>query len=413
MLGAKSYHIIIYSIKGLVVIFGLGWGVLGFATPLNDTPRTPASSPVKDYQAVAVTVPAKYRKGVFREQRQLHAPRGFQISVFAAGLGQARFMALSPAGDIYLSVPSVGRVLVLPDRNKDGVADRVVIFADGLDRPHGLVFRGRELVVAENGRLTRLLDTNNDLRADSRTALSKDLPGGGGHSTRTVVQGPDGRLYVAAGSSCNACIESDPRRAAVMRFPAQGGKGEIYAHGLRNTVGLAFHPVTGELWGVDNGRDMLGDDEPPEELNRIVAGADYGWPYCFGNAVPDPGFGTEQRCAQTRPPAVAMQAHSAPLGIAFGRGLAFPERYQQALLVAFHGSWNRSKPTGYKLIGISFADGKPQGKPFDIISGWLDEGNAWGRPVDPLVGGDGALYLSDDDAGAVYRISWKGPLPKP
>lgn len=409
----SGYHKIIYFIINLALILGLGWGVLGYAAAVADAPRVPAASPSQAYQAVVVTVPGKYRKGLFRDERQLRAPPGFQISVFAAGLGQARFMALSPAGDIYLSVPSAGRVLVLPDRNKDGVADRVVVFADGLDRPHGLVFRGKELVVAENARLTRLLDTDNDLRADSRTTLSKDLPGGGGHSTRTVVQGPDGRLYVAAGSSCNACIEEDPRRAAVMRFPAQGGKGEIYARGLRNTVGLAFHPVTGELWGVDNGRDMLGDDVPPEELNRIIAGADYGWPYCFGAAVPDPDLGTQQRCAPTRPPTVAMQAHSAPLGIAFGQGLAFPERYRQALLVAFHGSWNRSKPTGYKLIGIPFAAGKPQGKPFDIISGWLDEGNAWGRPVDPLVGADGALYLSDDSAGAVYRITWEGAPPRP
>ncbi len=409
----SGYHKIIYFIINLALIFGLGWGVLDYATAVADAPRVTAASPAQAYQAVVVTVPGKYRKGLFRDERQLRAPPGFQISVFAAGLGQARFMALSPAGDIYLSVPTAGRVLVLPDRNKDGVADRVVVFADGLDRPHGLVFRGKELVVAENARLTRFLDTDNDLRADNRTTLSKDLPGGGGHSTRTVVQGPEGRLYVAAGSSCNACIEEDPRRAAVMRFPAQGGKGEIYARGLRNTVGLAFHPVTGELWGVDNGRDMLGDDVPPEELNRIIAGADYGWPYCFGATVPDPELGTQQRCAPTRPPVVAMQAHSAPLGIAFGQGLAFPERYRQTLLVAFHGSWNRSKPTGYKLIGIPFAAGKPQGKPFDIISGWLDEGNAWGRPVDPLVGADGALYLSDDSAGAVYRITWEGAPPRP
>ncbi|MEO5702925.1 MAG: PQQ-dependent sugar dehydrogenase [Gammaproteobacteria bacterium] len=411
MLSANNVRIIRYVLMvsaGLLLAL-LGWRMLSVSA--SDTPISATSTPIatKATQRVMVAVPAEYRRPL-RKKRILMAPPGFHIAVFAEDLGKARFMAVSPAGDIYLSVPPKGQVLVLPDRNKDGVADRVVVFADDLDQPHGLAFRGNELIVAENSRLTRLVDTNSDLRADVKTVVSNDIPGGGGHATRTVVQGAAGKLYVAAGSSCNVCIEEDPRRATVMRFQPQGGKGEIYARGLRNTVGLAIHPVTGELWGVDNGRDMLGDDLPPEELNLIAQGADYGWPYCYGNAVPDPQLGTQQRCANTRPPAVALQAHSAPLGLTFGHGLAFPEEYQQTLLIAFHGSWNRSQPTGYKLIGIPFKAGKPQGEPFDIITGWLEGDKPWGRPVAPLVGADGALYLSDD-YGTVYRITWKAAAP--
>ncbi|MEO5573804.1 MAG: PQQ-dependent sugar dehydrogenase [Gammaproteobacteria bacterium] len=401
----------IVLVTGLILIALVAWRTIAPPALLEKASAAPVTVVNKATESVTVAVPETYRNGVFQGKRTLMAPPGFRVAVFAAGLGKARFMAVSVAGDIYLSVPPQGKILVLPDKNRDGMADRIVVFAEGLDGPHGLVFRGKELVVAENGRLTALLDTDNDLRADVKTVLSKDIAAGGGHATRSVVQGADGSLYVATGSSCNVCIEDDPRRATVIRFKAQGGTGEIFARGLRNTVGLAIHPVTGELWGGDNGRDMLGDDVPPEELNLIAADADYGWPYCYGNAIPDPDLGTPQRCANTRPPKVAIQAHSAPLGMTFGQGLAFPEEYRQALFVALHGSWNRSEPTGYKLLGVPFAAGKPQGTPFDIITGWLEDDEAWGRPVMPLVGPDGALYLSDDQAGAVYRISWKDAAP--
>jgi glucose/arabinose dehydrogenase len=395
----------------------LGPALLIFSPSLVHAISAPA-------QEIILGVPEQYRQGPFATQRVLVAAPDVRVSVFAAGLGKARFMALSQEGDIYLSVPNRGQILVLPDKNGDGVADEQIVFADGLDRPHGLAFRGRELVVAETGRLISLMDTDADLRADVKEVLSEDVPAGGGHWTRSVVVGPDMNLYISAGSSCNACIENDPRRAAMLRVSAAGGEAELYARGLRNSVGLAFHPLSGELWAVDNGRDMLGDNLPPEELNQIVQGADYGWPYCYGQRVPDPDVGSAQRCEDTRPPALEMQAHSAPLGIAFGMGLAAPKPYQELLYIAFHGSWNRSVPTGYKLVGVPFVKGKPVGPAVDIVSGWLEEGrtlgviankiaglvnksNEWGRPVAPLVGADGALYLSDDYAGAVYRITWR------
>jgi glucose/arabinose dehydrogenase len=305
-------------------------------------------------------------------------------------------------------VPNKDYILVLPDRDKDGLADRKIVFARGLKKVHGLAFHKGVLYAAGTGKLYRLRDKNGDLRADKVEVISEDIPGSGGHWTRTVVAGPDNKLYVSAGSSCNVCIEKDKRRAAVLRFPLKGGKGEIFAKGLRNSVGLAFHPDTGQLWASNNGRDWLGDNLPPEEINLLVKGGDYGWPYCYGKRVVDPDFGTAERCRETLEPEVEMQAHSAPLGISFGHGLDFPARYKDMLFVAFHGSWNRTEPTGYKLVGIPFKDGEPAGQPEDIVTGWMTQGKAWGRPVAPLVGSDGALYISDDKAGAVYRISY-GP----
>lgn len=355
---------------------------------------------------VRLDVPEKMKKGSFWKERTLNLPKGFRANLFASDLGKARFMALGPGGNIYISIPNKDYILVLQDLDRDGVADRKKVFARGLEKVHGLAFHDGVLFAAGTGKLYRLEDKNGDLRAEKVEVISKDIPGSGGHWTRTVVVGPDKQLYLSAGSSCNACIEEDYRRAAVLRFPLSGGKGEIFAKGLRNSVGLAFHPETGELWASNNGRDWLGDDLPPEEINRVLKGGDYGWPYCYGKRIVDPAFGTPARCKKTLPPEVEMQAHSAPLGIGFGRGLDFPPGFKEMLFVAFHGSWNRSEPTGYKLVGIPFKGGEPAGPPQDIVTGWMAKGKVWGRPVAPLVGPDGAIYISDDKAGAVYRISY-------
>ncbi|OGP14985.1 MAG: hypothetical protein A2052_04725 [Deltaproteobacteria bacterium GWA2_54_12] len=366
----------------------------------------------QELRQVTLEVPQKFRKGPFEAKRELKALPGVKVSVFASGMIGARFMAENSAGVLFLSVPSDGTVLALPDRDKDGTADEVVVYARGLKRPHGLAFRDSELLVAEAGSVSALRDDDNDLKADSKKVITSDVPSGGGHWTRTVVIGPDNAIYVAAGSSCNACVEEDARRAGVTRFA--DSKAELFATGLRNTVGLEFHPTTGKLWGVDNGRDMLGDDIPPEEVNLIEKGRDYGWPYCYGNKVPDPELWSAERCQKTTPPEVEMQAHSAPLGVAFGFGLKFPNMIENSLLIAFHGSWNRSVPTGYKVVAVPFNDkGMPAGKPFDVISGWHTGKEAWGRPVDVLAGSDGAMFVSDDHAGAVYRVTYEAPKKKP
>jgi glucose/arabinose dehydrogenase len=232
-----------------------------------------------------------------------------------------------------------------------------------------------------------------------------DLPKGSGHWTRTIAFGPDGKLYVSVGSSCNVCNETDPRRAAVLQFSADGTGGRVFARGIRNAVGIAFHPATGALWATNNGRDWLGDDLPPETILILKDGAHYGWPYCNGSRVPDPDFGRPDFCKTVALPTVEIQAHSAPLGLTFYTGEAFPVEYRGDLFVALHGSWNRSVPTGYKVIRIPVRDGKP-GAPQDFGTGWLQGSRAWGRPVDVITGKDGALYVSDDRAGVIYRIAY-------
>lgn len=361
--------------------------------------------------SVRIKVPSRYRSGVFAASRRLMAPPGFEVSVFAAGLKGPRFMAGDPGGNIYVSLPSEGKVVVLVDKNRDGIADRTVVFASGLDKPHGVAFRGTDLIVAETGRLVLLRDTDGDLKSDTREVLTDDIPPDGNHWTRTVVVGPDGKLYVSVGSSCNACVEDDKRRASILRF--SDARAEIYATGLRNSVGMAWSPVKNELWAVDNGRDFLGDDLPPDELNKIIEGGAYGWPNCYGDRVTDAEVGNAWKCKDTIPPVEKLQAHSAPLGIAFGTGLEMPEEFRDALFIAYHGSWNRKTPTGYKVVAIPFHEGRNAGPPADFLTGWLDSrGRAWGRPVGLLAAADGALYLSDDRAGAVYRITVKKPAKK-
>lgn len=336
----------------------------------------------------------------------IKVPPGFHLEVYADDLPGVRFMALSPRGDLTVSRPGRGEILVLPDRNRDGRPDRVSVFASDLDRPHGVAWRDGALYVAETGAVQRLTDADGDLVAEDKTLLTKDLPDGGMHWTRTLGFGPDGAMYVSAGSSCNACDEEDPRRATIMRFKPDGSGREIYARGLRNAVGFTWHPVTRELWATDNGRDWLGNNLPPEELNRIQFGGHYGWPNCFGARKPDPQKGDATRCAKTIPPAVEFPAHMAPLGVTFYTGKQFPAEYRHNAFVAFHGSWNRFPPAGYKVVRVRFQDGRPAGYE-DFATGWLRGGRDWGRPVDVLTAPDGALFVTDDAGGRIYRITYR------
>lgn len=370
------------------------------------TPRpAPTTVPLPTAVTIPVRVPDRYRVGPFAVPRTLQGPPGFQVTVFAAGLGPVRWLAFSPQGDLFVTVPQAGRVLILPDRDHDGVADRILSFADGLDRPHGIAFLQGSVYIAETGRVLRLTDTDGDGLADRREVVVANLPRSGGHWTRTLVVGPDGRLYVSIGSSCNVCREADPRRAAIVRYNPDGSGEFLFARGLRNSVGVTVHPQTGELWATDNGRDWLGDDLPPEEVNIVREGRHYGWPDCYGQRVVDPEFGTPEFCATTEPPVIEMPAHSAPLGLVFYTGAQFPSEYRGDLFIAFHGSWNRTEPTGYKVVRVPFVAGRP-GPVQDFLTGWLVGRTAWGRPVAPLVGPDGSLYLTDDQAEAVYRITY-------
>ncbi|BAS27725.1 Glucose/sorbosone dehydrogenase-like protein [Limnochorda pilosa] len=364
--------------------------------------------------AVGVEVPPNM-EDLFPRGRTLLAPRGTRVNLYAAGLSGTRMMAWDRDGALFVSSPSTGWVLRVRDRDGDGAADEVLTFADGLNRPHGLAVHRGTLLVAETGRIVRLADPDGDGRAERVETVSDDLPAGGMHWTRTLGVGPDGALYASAGSSCNACQEEDPRRAAILRFAPQGEAfsptAERYAWGLRNAVGFTWHPASGDLWATENGRDLLGDDLPPDELNRIVKGADYGWPYCFGDRQPDPSLGDAARCEATEPAAMPFQAHSAPLGLAFGAGLRAEERFTTSLFVAFHGSWNRTTPTGYKVVRVPFDGPRPRGGYEDLLAGWLQSSQAWGRPVGVSVGPDGALYVSDDRAGVIYRVRLPGWSP--
>ncbi len=343
--------------------------------------------------------------------KKLKTPDGFQISVFAE-IDGARMMAFSPSGTLLVTASGEEKVVALPDPKHTGKAARVVTVLSGLNEPHGIGFYEGKLYIAENNRLRRYDWDETTLRA-SNPKLITALPADGGHSTRTLLF-HGGKIYVSAGSSCNVCIEKDPRRAAVMEFNTDGSGEKIFAKGLRNAVGMAVNPKTDTIWVTVNGRDRLGDNLPPEVMVDLGKnGGDGGWPYCYGDRVPDPNFTKpgDNRCQDVLRPKVQMQAHSAPLGLAFYEGSAFPPEYHNNVFVALHGSWNRSVPTGYKVVRVKLDDqGQPVGGAEDFITGWLAPGETkkgrWmGRPVDVVFGSDGSMYLSDDGGGMIYRVT--------
>ena len=327
----------------------------------------------------------------------VQVPPGFRVDVLADGLPGVRTLKVGPDRKLYAVLSRAGSIVRL---TLGGASAEPAEVVRGLRRPYGLAFHEGWMYVGETHRVVRYRGPGYRVSE----VVVPDLPTGG-HWTRELAFGPDGLLYVAVGSSCNVCEESDPRRAAVVRYRADGSGEEIVAEGLRNAAGLAFHPATGALWASQNERDMLGDDLPFEEINVLSDGRHFGWPYCHGRRVPNPEYRDRNRCASTVPPALTMQAHSAPLGMVFYEAAQFPEAYQGDLFVAFHGSWNRSRPTGYKLVRVVVENGRPRDYE-DFATGWLQGERVRGRPVYPAVGPDGGLYLSDDHGGRIYRIRW-------
>lgn len=344
------------------------------------------------------------------DQERLKLPPGFHISVFGKTT-EPRMMVFSPGGVLLVSDTHDDKVLALPDPKHTGTAERVVTVAEGLRQPHGLAFHNGKLYVAETHQVQRFDWDEATLKASNGKVLAQ-LPTGGGHSTRTIVF-HNGKMYVSAGSSCNICDEKDPRRATVLEFNDDGTGQKIFASGVRNSVGLAVNPKTNTIWATNNERDNLGDDLPPEKINDLGSGGDFGWPACYGSRIPDPAGlgGGAKRCPNTIPPKVQIQAHSAPLGLAFYEGNMFPAEYKGDLFVALHGSWDRHIPTGYKIIRVRIDDkGEPKGVE-DFITGWLRPGETkhgvWmGRPVGIVFGGDGSTYISDDSGGLIYRVTW-------
>ncbi len=341
---------------------------------------------------------------------RLRVPDGFSINLYADDLPGARMLRFTPTGDLLVSLPPSGHVVLLErDANGDGRPDGRRVLLDGLELPHGLDLHDGWLYVAETGAIARVrFDAATRAVQGEPERVVTDLPTGGRHWTRTLGFGPEGWMYVSIGSSCNVCEEADRRRAAIVRYRPDGSGEEIYATGLRNSVGFAWRPRTGELFATDNGRDLLGDDFPPCELNLISQGAFYGWPYANGDNVPDPDFaaGNEARIRTAVPPAHGFRAHNAPLGMAFVRGDRVPPEYRGAALVALHGSWNRTHKDGYKVVSLHWGrDGRIEERDF-AVGFELDE-DVIGRPVDVTEGPDGAFYVSDDYAGSVYRIAYE------
>ena len=327
-------------------------------------------------------------------------PEGFDVSVFADGIAGVRALAVGPDGMIYATLSGSGRIVKI-DPAGDGEAFSVV---EGLNRPYGITFHDGWMYVGERHQIVRFRSPDHRMSE----VVVPDLPTGGSHWTREIVFGSDGMLYVSVGSSCNLCEEADPRRAAVTRYRPDGSDAKIVASGLRNAAGLAVHPATGAIWASQNERDMLGDDVPFEEINVLDDGDHFGWPYCHGDREVNPEYRDRAEfCRGTTPPALSIQALSAPLGMTFYSADHFPAEYHGDLFVALHGSWNRSERVGYSLVRVRVENDRPVAYE-DFATGWLSGGRVSGRPVYPVVGPDGSLFLSDDEGGRIYRIRWVG-----
>ena len=332
---------------------------------------------------------------------------GFRIELVAEGLGAPRMLALDSSGALLVSIPSQGRIVALPAAPRPQRLRSPVTVAEGLRLPHGLAVRDGHLWVAETGRVLRFRYDVTTRRATEPVVVIPDLPAGAHHWTRSIAFGPDGRLYVAIGSSCDICREADRRRAAIVSYAADGSNERLVARGLRNPVGLAFDPRTGALWTTVNERDWRRGGAPPDFLALVRESANYGWPDCYaqgGAFAPDPEFRGASDCRDLTLPAVELAPHAAPLGLAFYTGAQFPAAYRGSLFVALHGARAELAPAGYKIVRIlSPASRRPRVE--DFATRWHAGDRAWGRPVDVLVGRDGALYVSDDHGGRVLRIS--------
>jgi glucose/arabinose dehydrogenase len=319
----------------------------------------------------------------------------------------ARSLALASDGTVFVGTRGEGRVWAVRDDDSDGRADRTVEIASGLRSPNGVAVRDGDLYVAEIHRVLRFDDILGRLDdPPAPVAVRDDFPTEDHHGWKFIRFGPDGKLYVPVGAPCNVCLEPDPIFASITRMQPDGSDREVFAHGVRNTVGFDWHPDTGELWFTDNGRDWLGDDLPPDELNRAAEpGLHFGFPFCHGGDLADPEFGDRRPCSEFVPPAATLGPHVAALGMRFYTGGMFPSEYRGDVLIAEHGSWNRSTKIGYRVTRVRL-DGSRVVSYEPFIEGWLDDGRVWGRPVDVEVLADGSLLVSDDHAGAIYRVTF-------
>ena len=363
-------------------------GLLVFCTGSGDRTNEAASAP--DLNAIKM-------------------PAGFSIAVFAE-VEDARSMALSPDGTLFVGNKDGGSVVAVKDTDGDNKADKKWVIAKGLNMPNGVAFRNGDLYVAEVSRIIRFSGIEKKLDNPGQPAVIYDkFPSDTWHGWKYIAFGPDGKLYVPVGAPCNVCDKGNSVYASITRMNPDGTGVEVFARGVRNTVGFTWHPQTGNIWFTDNGRDMLGDDLPPCELNTApIAGMHFGFPFCHAGTIKDPEFGDARNCSEFTAPAQQMGAHVAPLGLKFYTGSQFPDSYRNTLFVAEHGSWNRSKKNGYRIMMLKVEGNKAVSyQPF--ATGWLEPSSqkVSGRPVDILLMKDGSLLVSDDKSGLIYRISYK------
>jgi len=346
---------------------------------------------------------------------QLQVPSGFQIQVFAKLDGSPRMMVVAEDGSVYITRRDPGDVLRLVDADGDGVAESQETIVSDLDMVHGIAIHDGKLWLAGVKSIWSAPLEDDGTIGDLETIVD-DLPDGGQHANRTIAFDDNGLLYVSIGSTCNDCPETNPENATIVRMKPDGTERTVFASGLRNTIGWAWHPETGDLWGMDQGSDWRGDDQPPEELNKLEMNGNYGWPFCFGEKWVDKylprepeGMTKAEFCAASIAPAMMYQAHSSPIGFVFYTGSLFPDEYQGDAFVAFRGSWNRNQPTGYKVVRFRFENGQPVAFE-DFVTGFLINGGAnhFARIAGLAVAKDGSLLISDDTNGVIYRISYTG-----
>lgn len=395
----KKIFVIIITLMAIVGAFCAGvfyWRFLrGIAPVVKQPPQDITELIDKDKKSVA-----ENKTGM-----PLKLPEGFSISIFAKNLPGARVMAFDKLGNLWVSQTKEGQISLLEIKD-DRVVSQSAPFRN-LNNPHGLAFDSQDpflLYFAEENRITKTR-----VYSEDRGEKIADLPSDGGHFTRTISFGPDGRLYVSIGSSCNVCDEKDGRRAKIFSMEKDGSDFKEFASGLRNAVFFTWSYVDGRMWATEMGRDWLGDDLPPDEINIIKEGKNYGWPYFYGKNIKDAKSGLPEPPVEwfVEPSYIDVPAHSSPLGLAFITGSGWPKDFQNNLLVAYHGSWNRSEPTGYKIVRYKLDEKGNYLGSEDFISGWLTKDGALGRPVDVLVRPEGVLYIPDDKAGVIYKVEYK------
>lgn len=383
---------------------------LAFTACNNDSAN---NQPEADTAAVSSVPPSSMASpdSLFRKYQldKIKLPSGFSISVFAE-VPNARSMCWGDNGTLFVGNREESSVYAVVDENKDGRAERVYTIASGLNTPTGVAFKNGNLYVAEISRILRFDAIEEHLQNPPAYKVVYDkFPTDTHHGWKFIAFGPDGKLYVPVGAPCNVCEKDNPVYSSITRMNDDGSGFEVYAHGVRNSVGFDWHPQTKALWFTDNGRDMLGDNRPTDELNIAPQpGMHFGFPYCHQGDIPDPEFGKGKSCDNYTPPAMKLTPHGASLGIRFYTGNQFPAEYQNHAFIAEHGSWNRTDPIGYRIMQVKVENGKPtQYIPF--ATGWLgQDGKAIGRPADVELAPDGALLVSDDKGGAIYRIAYAG-----